>query len=262
MCDISEKYRKKLKRVKECYDEIITEMKKEDVNNFVVKDWFDEKEIIHKSIVFIFACPGKDEFIEDMPCFGQTGKNLDGFISHLKGYLTEISEEYKKEFQLAEQINEDNNQSADNKEPKYKYERYKYVILNSSDKVHFDELTSNSEPNCSEIKTKVNNDLKDTKKKELIQKAKFIFCFGGKAKKYYDKIKEKLDMIKPIECCHLGNQALNKTYSLSSDEIKDSKARKERRIELLFNDVKPKIDDILTGASAGDLNSSSQGQKI
>lgn len=257
MCDISKKYRKKLKRVKECYDEIITEMKNEDVNNFIVEDWFEEKEITHKSIVFIFACPGKDEFIEDMPCFGKTGDNLDEFINHLEGYLSKKSDEFKEEFQPTEQESEDNNKSDDKLKP-----RYKYVILNSSDKVHFDELTSNSEPNCSEIKTKVNNDLKDTKKKELIQKAKFIFCFGGKAKKYYDKIKEKLDIIKPIECCHLGNQALNKTYSLSSDEIKDSKARKERRIELLFNDVKPKIDDILTGASAGDLNSSSQEQKI
>ena len=75
------------------------------------------------------------------------------------------------------------------------------------------------------------------------------------------KIKGKLDIIKPIESCHLGNQALNKKYSVSSDEIKNSKARKEKRIELLFNDVKPKIEDILTGGSAGDLNSSSQEQK-
>ena len=82
MCDINEKYRNKLKRVKECYEEIITEMKKEDVNNFVVKDWIDEKEIIHKSIVFIFACPGREEFIGNKPCCGQTGKNLYKFINH------------------------------------------------------------------------------------------------------------------------------------------------------------------------------------
>ena len=117
MCDISKKYRKKLKRVKECYDEIITEMKNEDVNNFIVEDWFDEK--------FIFACPGRDEFIENMPCFGKTGDNLDEFINHLEGYLSEKSEEFKEEFQPAEQENEDNNKSDDEL-----MTRYKYVILN------------------------------------------------------------------------------------------------------------------------------------
>ena len=255
MCDISKKYRKKLKRVKECYDEIITEMKNEDVNNFIVEDWFDEKEIIHKSIVFIFACPGRDEFIENMPCFGKTGDNLDEFINHLEGYLSEKSEEFKEEFQPAEQ--ENNNKSDDELKT-----RYKYVILNSSDKVHFEALDNGTLPSSDEeIESKVNNDLNDNQKIEILKSAKLIFCFGDEEKTYYDKIKGKLDIIKPIESCHLGNQALNKKYSVSSDEIKNSKARKEKRIELLFNDVKPKIEDILTGGSAGDLNSSSQEQK-
>lgn len=45
-------------------------------------------------------------------------------------------------------------------------DRYSYVILNASDKVHFEELTSDSEPNDFEITIKVDNDLKDPNKKD------------------------------------------------------------------------------------------------
>lgn len=177
MCNINEKYRNRLKRVKECYDEIITEMKNEDVNNFVVKDWFDEKEIIHNSIVFIFACPGRDEFIENMPCFGKTGDNLDEFITHLEGYLSEKSEEFKEEFQPAEQENEDNNKSDDKLKP-----RYKYVILNSSDKVHFESLGNGTLPLAKEIASKVNIDKNNPTKANILKSAKLIFFWGMKQK--------------------------------------------------------------------------------
>lgn len=255
MCDINEKYRNKLKRVKECYEEIITEMKKEDVNNFVVKDWIDEKEIMHKSIVFIFACPGREEFIGNKPCCGQTGKNLDKFINHLEGYLSVKSEEFKEEFNQAEQKNEDYKQSGDKLKP-----RYKFAILNSSDKVHFAALDNGSLPSDEEIASKVNNDLKVNKKIEILKKAKLIFCFGDEAKVYYDKTKKKLEIIKPIECCHLGNQAINTKYPNKTLSAKKPEDRRHERIQKLFNDKKPVIEAILKGASE-DFNPSSQEQK-
>lgn len=86
---------------------------------------------------------------------------------------------------------------------------------------------------------------------------------GDEAKTYYDKIK-KITNTGMIKCCHLSNIALNIRYPNSSkglNNLNTSEERRKKRIELLFKDVKPKIDDILTGGSAGDLNSSSQEQK-
>ena len=139
-------------------------------------------------------------------------------------------------------------------------DRYSYVILNASDKVHFEELTSDSEPNDFEITIKVDNDLKDPNKKGLIQNAKLIFCFGGKAKKYYDKIKEQLDEVKkPIECCHLGTRGLNnceelKTY-LSGRRISEELSNEEK-VNYLYELKKGQIEKMVKT-----LNSFSQEQK-
>ena len=236
MCDISKKYRKKLKRVKECYDEIITDMKNEDVNDIVVKDWFDEKEITHKSIVFIFACPGRAEFIDNKPCCGQTGDNLGVFIGLLNKDFPDVFQDT---------------------------DRYSYVILNASDKVHFDELTSNSEPYESEIKTKVNNDCDNNAnndKKTLLENAEFIFCFGLKAQNYYKEMKSKSNLkVAPVNCCHLGARGLNnceelKTY-LSDNRISEELSR-EDKVKYLYKLKKDQIEKMVKT-----LNPDSQEQK-
>lgn len=249
MCGINRKYKKKLSRADKIYKTAVEDMKtairirKENdeykKNPFFVKDWF-KKKFINNSIVFIFACPGIEEFIGNKPCCGQTGDNLDVFIGLLNKDFPDVFQDT---------------------------DRYSYVILNASDKVHFDELTSNSEPYESEIKTKVDNDLKDPNKKGLIQNAKLIFCFGGKAKKYYDKIKEQLDEVKkPIECCHLGARGLNNcedlTTYLNEHKILEKLSKEEKKLSLedkvnyLYKLKKEQIEKMVKT-----LNSSSQEQK-
>ena len=213
----------------------------------MVEDWFDKEEIIHKSIVFIFACPGQEEFMANKPCFGKTGDNLDEFITHVEGYLSKKSKEFKEEFQTAEQENEDNNESDDKLKP-----RYKYVILNSSDKVHFEALGNGTLPSDEEIESKVNIDINNPTKVNILKSAKLIFCFGDEAKKYYDKIKEELGIIKPIECCHLGNQAINTKYPNETLSAKKPEARRLERIKKLFQEKELYIESILKGNTSKD----------
>lgn len=53
-------------------------------NNFTVDDWYNRREISNKKVIFIFACPWKKEFVNNKPCAGQTGNNLDSLIEKLK----------------------------------------------------------------------------------------------------------------------------------------------------------------------------------
>ena len=214
MDKINQKYRNKLCEAMKCYDNVVDLMKKEikndkeigeyERNPFLVEDWFDKKEIIHKSIVFIFACPGREEFIDNKPCCGQTGDNLEVFIRNLKRDFSDVFQDT---------------------------DRYSYVILNASDKVHFDELTSNSEPYESEIKTKVDNDLKNKKKIALLENADFIFCFGLKAQNYYKEMKSKSNLkVAPVNCCHLGARGLNNCEELKT-YLSDNRISEELSIE-------------------------------
>lgn len=146
-------------------------------------------------------------------------------------------------------------------------DRYSYVILNASDKVHFDELTSDSEPNDFEITIKVDNDLKNKKKIALLENADFIFCFGLKAQKYYTEMKSKSNLkVASVNCCHLGTRGLNnceelKTYlsdrrmseELSNEETELSNAEK---VNYLYELKKEQIEKMVKK-----LNSSSQEQK-
>lgn len=232
MCDINKKYRKKLKDKTEDRNAVIREIQENILKNYLsVNDWYKDSKI--KNVIFILSCPGQKEFKDDKSCRGQTGKNLDAFINRLNADFSDVFQDT---------------------------DRYSYVILNASDKVHFEELTSDSEPNDFEITIKVDNDLKDPNKKGLIQNAKLIFCFGGKAKKYYDKIKEQLDEVKkPIECCHLGTRGLNnceelKTY-LSGRRISEELSNEEK-VNYLYELKKGQIEKMVKT-----LNSSSQEQQ-
>lgn len=243
MFDINRKYRNKLKRVDECFNEIIEEMKEKirEDNPFRVDDWFDQGGIENKDIIFIFACPGKEEFIKEKPCSGQTGENLDIFIKHLEKYLSQLANKDKSEASLRISEMEDKNSSE-----KIKGKiRYKYVILNSSDNVHFDGLGNGTLPPVKEINKKIESDLKSEEKKNILKNASYIFCFGNEAQKYYEKINKNLTLkAKYIEVCHLSNIALNIKFPNSHDDLKgldQPDNRKKKRIELLFNDIKSQI---------------------
>lgn len=221
MCDINKEYKEKLAEAEKGCDNIINEMKEKmkDDNPFRADDWFNKKVIKNKDIIFIFACPGKEEFIKDKPCAGQTGTNLNDLINLLSAEFTKIFNEK---------------------------DRYCYVILNSSDKVHFNALTGDSEPSETEISKKVQSDILNKRKKSLLQKAKLIFCFGKKARYYYNEItkefnKKEISICNCVECCHLGNQALNCEYKVDENKYKTSKERREKRIELLFEEIRSKI---------------------
>lgn len=75
---------------------------------------------------------------------------------------------------------------------------------------------------------------------------------GIKQKKYYDKIKEELGIIKPIECCHLGNQAINTKYPNETLSDKKPEARRLERIKKLFQEKELYIESILKGNTSKD----------
>lgn len=242
MCDINKKYREKLDEAEKGCINIINEMQKEikGDNPFRVDDWFADEEITHKDIIFIFACPGKEEFINNKPCFGQTGKNLDIFIEHLEKYLSQFNK-HRNEAVLRTFEKENRNSSEEIKDKI----RYNYIILNSSDKVHFDGLGNGTLPSVTEINNKVALDLQIEKKKRILKKAKYMFCFGNEAQKYYDQIKKTLTLkAKYIKVCHLSNVALNIKFPNSHEDLKNienADERKEKRIEFLFEEIKSQI---------------------
>lgn len=248
MSKTSEKLRTELLEAKKKTDEVIKEMKNEieKGESFSVQDWFEADKIKYKDIVFIFACPGKDEFLYGRPCYGQTGDNLDLFIEHLEKYLFDNFVEYKAYFTLQKQNFKEKVSDVKDLNP-----RYKYIILNSSDKVHFDALGNGTLPSKKEIQNKADNE--DEQKINILKEAKLIFCFGKEAETYCESINNKIKQRtkikgKVIKCLHLSNISLNIKYTNSNDifnDIDTPEKRRKKRIELLFNDKKSEIYKIL-----------------
>ena len=233
MCDINEEYRKKLKphpRSKK----VIEEMKKVMTKNDFFSVKYSEGSR-NKDVLFILSCPGRIEFLRDKPCSGQTGKNLEEFIKIL-------SEDFPAIFSDSD--------------------RYSYNIINSSEVVHFKMLGNDTEPNEKEIEKQIAVDKQNTSKMQLILNSKYIFCFGEKAKIYFENINTEFNKIY-VECCHLGNQSLNTNNCLNSyiknilgENCNQHNIKIKRRIKYLYELKKEKNEKMVKT-----VNSSSQEQK-
>lgn len=161
---------------------------------------------IKTDIALVFSCPGKKEENQSRPISGQTGKNLDYF-------LTRLSEKLKFEFK----------------------NRYDLRITNSVKTVYYKNSTSNkTEPTTYEIKDE-NNLIRLYN--ELYDIEGFILCFGKKAELALNEIQKnsdfKLKTNKIFTVRHLSNSSLNR---IKAGKLTGSTAS-EFRINTLVDDL-------------------------
>ena len=161
-------------------------------------------------IALVFSCPGQKEKEQGKPVSGQTGKNLDYF-------LTKLFEKLEYDF--------------DN--------RYDFRITNSVKTVYHKNLFPyKTEPTTAEIKEK-NNLIR--LHNELCDIERFIFCFGKKSELALNEIQKnsdlKLKTNKIFTVKHLSNNSLNR---IKIDKLTGSLAG-EFRINILVNDLFEKL---------------------
>ncbi|MFA9192609.1 uracil-DNA glycosylase family protein [Flavobacterium sp. FZUC8N2.13] len=174
-----------------------------------MKDYHFNKGI-KTDIALVFSCPGKKEEEQGKPVSGQTGKNLDYF-------LTKLFEKLEYDFT----------------------NRYDFRITNSVKSVYHKNLTPHkTEPTRSEIKDK-NNLIR--LHNELYDIERFIFCFGKKAELALSEIQKKSDLKlktnKIFAIKHLSNSSLNR---IKIEKLTGSLAS-EFRINTLVNDLFEKL---------------------
>lgn len=158
----------------------------------------------NSKIAFVFSCPGKTEFENEKPAFGQTGKNLEQILKNL-----DIDFE----------------------------SRYDFTITNASTSVNYKNLNNKTESTSSEILTlsnisRLNEELKDI--------SDYIFFFGKKAKStaiYLTNNKAKF-----VFSPHLSLQSLNSIkldFFQNTPTINGSSL--EKKLNIVSNLIKKQI---------------------
>ena len=203
-----------LEKVRKLYEDnaaLFSALKKQHENSpYTVDD-----QIVKESpIVFVFSCPGQEELIQGKVCYGKTGDNLNALLKIL----------HTKEPTVF---------PSDN--------RYKYNILNASNRVHYEALDGKTEEDDSF--------LQDDQNKKRIQESlanctpTHIIFFGKKAEKVVKIVEKKAQqknhgvlIITGIN--HVGFQGLNH----SKVEIKQGEDPTQKRLEKLAEKILKKIE--------------------
>lgn len=148
-------------------------------------------------VALMFSCPGQEELRKGEVCAGQTGKNTEYFIACLHKIRPDI-------FQYPDKAD--------------------YLITNASDKVHYMELTGDTEASDKELYAPDNI---ERVRKELEGKD-IVICFGDKAEKVIHEANPEVTVITiPY---HLGNQRLNRAFpnSMFETELTPTERCKQR----------------------------------
>lgn len=204
MCDIKDRLITKYKEIEKSKAKILEKLKKY-LDDIKVEDWTNRE----SNVCFVLSCPGERELVKGKVCAGQTGENLGYILSYLHGKKEEIFPSKN---------------------------RYDYIIINASDKVHFHELTGNSEASREEIKDKKNiQRIKDIFNAKQIE---YVILFGKKAQSIRTIIEENDKKMIFVDSIHLSNQSIN-SYDYTEEEkgminqLDNSEKRKKRRLELI-----------------------------
>lgn len=147
----------------------------------------------HLGIAFLFSCPGQVEMNEGHVCAGMTGENLNVLLEYLNQARGDLFKSPSKE---------------------------DYTITNASDRVHYMELTGDTEASILEISLPENL----SRLEREIGSCKYLICMGSKAATAASKIHSSSQKI--IRSEHLSNMHLNRAYY--SDEESPEERRKSR----------------------------------
>ena len=215
MCEKKEIIINQLRNLEKRKNKLIEILKKLK-DELMVDDWY-----VNSNICFILSCPGYYELFNDKVCSGNTGDNLDKVIKHLLDLIN-------KDRQLEKII-------LDNKNEKI---RYQSNIINSSNKVHFMELTSDTEPEEKEINTTIESRkiTESIKKKDINY---YVLC-GEKAIYFFEQIENSIKdkKYKKAVIGHLSYQSVN--YLIPNSKLngcKNSKDRANKRCEMIADDI-------------------------
>ena len=172
-----------------------------DIRSIYIRSPKVPAQIIETSkVAFVFSCPGRKEHEANQVCYGATGNNLKVLISYCHS---------KKKTYFKSSEKDD------------------YTITNASDRVHYNELTGDTEATLKEICLEENL---DRFRKDLAN-VKYVICMGKNA--LYAANQAGLNA-KIIEGEHLSLVHLNTSY-------KSQKASGKERLIDSIHQVADKI---------------------
>ncbi|WP_116644909.1 uracil-DNA glycosylase family protein [Salinivibrio sp. HTSP] len=164
-------------------------------------------------VAFVFSTPGRIEGEKGRPVSGDTGKNLDAILKHLRDF--------------------DESLFPSN-------DRYFYRITNASTKVMFlaqnDGKTEDTDKNISRLSNV-------ERIKREIEGVECVILCGAKAK----KLGKHLDGVIVVESCHMGFRGLRQTFKNRSENLRDigKSDRDSKRRELCADIIKKQLAEKL-----------------
>ena len=190
MCKNRNSLLKKYRQIYLSEDILLEQLRIEhDKEPYTVKN-YDKKK---SNVCFILSCPGREELINNKPCSGNTGKNLNKLLQILHQQRPDL----------------------------FKFtDRYQYDILNTTEIVHFEALDTETEGGKDEIDRGVKKILEYVDSNTNLA---YMVLFGRKVKKIIKKlnyfIEEKNRVIYIIDGeYHLSYRGLSKI----NKDIKDN----------------------------------------